>query len=223
MLGCLDYVNWKWKNCPTAWAGQYSRCQGKPTIILEAVTSYDLWMWPAYFGLPGSNNDINAIQSSILFDKLARVITPANYNILGKVYDDDYYLAGGTYPKWSTLVQTISWPQGLKKQYFAAMQEGIKKMWKRTFGVLQAHFAIMKGLAYFWDECYMTACVILHNMTVEDEREEESCDIASTQPSNAEEMEDDDDKRFRRFLARHKIQDREAHFEFRNALIEHLW
>ena len=75
------------------------RTSWRPTIILEAVTSYDLWTWPAYFGLPGSNNEINAIQSSILFDKLARVITPANYNILGKVYDDDYYLAGGTYPK----------------------------------------------------------------------------------------------------------------------------
>jgi len=149
MLGCLDYVNWKWKNCPTAWAGQYSRCQGKPTIILEAVTSYDLWTWPAYFGLPGSNNDINAIQSSILFDKLARVITPANYNILGKVYDDDYYLAGGTCPKWSTLVQTISWPQGLKKQYFAAMQEGFQKDVKESIWSPSSTFCHHVGTSIF--------------------------------------------------------------------------
>lgn len=34
----------------------------------------------------------------------------------------------------------------------------------------------------------------------------------------------DDDARFQEFLARHKkIKDREAHFELRNALIEHLW
>ena len=70
----------------------------------------------------------------------------------------------------------------------------------------------------------ITACVILQNITVKDEREENLYDIDSTQPSDAEEMEDDDAKRFRRFLARNKkIQDREAHFELQNALIEHLW
>ena len=46
----------------------------------------------------------------------------------------------------------------------------------------------------------MTACVILYNMTVEDEREKNSYDIDSTQPSGTEEMEDDDVERFRQFL-----------------------
>ncbi|XP_020243102.1 putative nuclease HARBI1 [Asparagus officinalis] len=229
MLGSLDCMHWKWKNCPTAWAGQYSGRQGKPTIILEAVASYDLWIWHAYFGLPGSNNDINVLQSSNLFDKLAQgTAPPANYTILGKDYDTGYYLADGIYPKWSTLVQTISQPQGPKKQYFAAMQEGYRKDVERAFGVLQIRFAIIKGSAWFWDKRVlhdiMTACVILHNMIVEDEREEELDNVDSTQPSNADEMDDNDDERLRRFLARHrKIQDREAHFELRNALIEHLW
>ena len=48
----------------------------------------------------------------------------------------------------------------------------------------------------------MTACVTLHNMTVEDEREENPYDIDSTQLSDAEEMEDDDAERFRRLLTR---------------------
>ncbi|XP_020253504.1 putative nuclease HARBI1 [Asparagus officinalis] len=229
MLGSLDCMHWKWKNCPTAWAGQYSGRQGKPTIILEAVASYDLWIWHAYFGLPGSNNDINVLQSSNLFDKLAQgTASPANYTILGKDYDTSYYLADGIYPKWSTLVQTISQPQGPKKQYFAVMQEGYRKDVERAFGVLQIRFAIIKGSARFWDKRVlhdiMTACVILHNMIVEDECEEELDNVDSTQPSNADEMDDNDDERLRRFLARHrKIQDREAYFELRNALIEHLW
>ena len=46
----------------------------------------------------------------------------------------------------------------------------------------------------------MSVCVILHNMIVEDEREENPYDIDSTQSSDAEEMEDDDAKRFIRFL-----------------------
>ena len=42
MLGSLDCMHWRWKNCPTAWAGMYSGRSGSPTIILEAVTDYDL-------------------------------------------------------------------------------------------------------------------------------------------------------------------------------------
>ncbi|XP_073030813.1 uncharacterized protein [Primulina eburnea] len=44
MLGSLDYMHWRWKNCPTTWAGQYAGRSGSPTIILEAVADYDLWI-----------------------------------------------------------------------------------------------------------------------------------------------------------------------------------
>ncbi|XP_033131877.1 uncharacterized protein LOC103829873 [Brassica rapa] len=52
MVGSIDCMHWEWKNCPTAWKGQYSRGSGKPTIVLEAVASYDLWIWHAFFGPP---------------------------------------------------------------------------------------------------------------------------------------------------------------------------
>ena len=44
MLGSLDCMHWKWKNCPTAWVGQFSGRSGSPTIILEAVADYYLWI-----------------------------------------------------------------------------------------------------------------------------------------------------------------------------------
>ncbi|KAK2638357.1 hypothetical protein Ddye_026152 [Dipteronia dyeriana] len=71
MLGSLDCMHWKWKNCPTAWTGQYAGRSGSPTIILEDVSDYDLWIWHAFFGLPGSNNDINVLEVSHLFVNLA--------------------------------------------------------------------------------------------------------------------------------------------------------
>ncbi|XP_020254065.1 uncharacterized protein LOC109831137 [Asparagus officinalis] len=100
MLGSLDCMHWKWKNCPTAWAGQYAGRSGSPTIILEAVADYDLWIWHAYFGLSGSNNDINVLEASHLFAKLAEGIAPpAYYVIQGKHYNMGYYLADDIYPK----------------------------------------------------------------------------------------------------------------------------
>ncbi|XP_071727326.1 uncharacterized protein [Rutidosis leptorrhynchoides] len=38
--------------------------------MLEAVASYDLWIWHAYFGPAGSNNDINVLNQSDLFKEL---------------------------------------------------------------------------------------------------------------------------------------------------------
>jgi hypothetical protein len=32
--------------------------------MLEAVASLDLWIWHAFFGVAGSNNDINVLDQS---------------------------------------------------------------------------------------------------------------------------------------------------------------
>ncbi|XP_062103223.1 uncharacterized protein LOC133814250 [Humulus lupulus] len=121
-------MHWKWKNCPTAWGGQYASRSGSPNIILEAVAYYDIWIWHAYFGLPGSNNDINVLEVSHLFANLvAGISPPSNYVIKGNEYNMGYYLADGIYPKWSTIVQTIRKPLGPKKQLFARKQEACRK------------------------------------------------------------------------------------------------
>ena len=70
MLGSIDCMHWCWKNCPKAWAGQFSGQEGKLTVVLEAVASKDLWIWHAFFGLPGSLNDINVVERSPLFDNV---------------------------------------------------------------------------------------------------------------------------------------------------------
>ena len=87
-----------------------------------------------------------------------------------------YYLADGIYPSWETFVKTIPEPRGNKKKYFAKAQEACRKDVERAFGVLQSRFAIVRGPARLWDEetlhNIMMACIIMHNMIVEDERDE---------------------------------------------------
>ena len=120
MLGSIDCMHWRWKNCPTAWHGMYSGHYHEPTIVLEAVASYDLRIWHAFFGLPGSNNDINVLDQSSVFDDLVKGCTPpVSYSINGHEYSMGYYLADGIYPNWATLVKTISQPQGNKNKHFA--------------------------------------------------------------------------------------------------------
>ncbi|XP_074377911.1 uncharacterized protein LOC141719433 [Apium graveolens] len=54
MTRSIDCMHWEWKNCPSGWGGAYSGRKGRPTIILEAVVSYDTWVWHALFGVPGA-------------------------------------------------------------------------------------------------------------------------------------------------------------------------
>ena len=177
MLGSIDCMHWEWKNCPTAWKTSFQKQIYKvPTIILEAVASYDLWIWHAFFGLPGSLNDINVLDRSPVFQELYDDRVPkCEYVVNGHQYNIGYYLSDGIYPKWATFVKTIPLPQGPKRKLFAERQESVRKDVERAFGVLQARFAIVRGPARLMDQneigTIMRACVILHNMIVEDERD----------------------------------------------------
>ncbi|XP_041003954.1 uncharacterized protein LOC121249310 [Juglans microcarpa x Juglans regia] len=155
----------------------YSGHIREPTIILEAVALYDLWIWHAFFGMPGSHNDINVLERSFIFTELAQGrAPPVNYTINGNNYTMEYYLADGICPKWSTFVKTIPSPQGNKKKNFVAAQESARKDVERAFGVFQQRFVIVRGPSRLFKVNDLTnimkACVILHNIIIEDERDD---------------------------------------------------
>jgi hypothetical protein len=230
MLGSIDCMHWAWKNCPYDKQGQYKGHVDNPTLILEAVASQDLWIWHAFFGMPGSLNDINVLDRSPLFDNLAEGRAPeVNFSVNGHDYKMGYYLADGIYPTWATLIQSIRNPMGNKNQYFAKAQEAARKMVERAFGVLQARFAIVRGPARFWDTetlaMIMKACVIMHNMIVEDEgfvvdpneRFEDGGD-------NVEPEHGHPHRTLQEFIEAHKeIRSKETHVQLKQDLIEHLW
>jgi hypothetical protein len=227
MLGSIDCMYWGWKNCPTAWHRMYRGHKKEPTIILKAVASKDLWIWHAFFGMLGSHNDINVLQRSPIFTRLAEGQGPqVNYNINGNDYSLSYYLADGIYPSWATFVKTIPEPQDNKKKYFAKAQEACRKDVERAFGVLQSCFAIVCGSARLWDEesieNIMMTCITMHNMIVEDEQDEED-DFMYDYMGEKVNVSHDDAPKLDAFIDNYrKIKDNETHTRLQADLVEHL-
>jgi hypothetical protein len=62
----LDCMHQFWKNCPKAWQGHFQGGKGKPTIVLEAASDYNLWFWHVACSFPGTMNDINVWEISNL-------------------------------------------------------------------------------------------------------------------------------------------------------------
>jgi hypothetical protein len=173
MLGSIDCMHWEWKNCPTAWRGQYMGHKKQPTIVLEAVASYDLWIWHAFFGCAGSNNDINILNRSPLFESIKSGRAPAApFTVNGHDYTHGYYLADGIYPDWATLIKAYSAPTDDRRAKFKRYQESARKDVERAFGVLKGRWHILSLPGRSHDVAKMSkimyTCIILHNMIQED-------------------------------------------------------
>ncbi|VVA40931.1 PREDICTED: putative nuclease HARBI1, partial [Prunus dulcis] len=94
MIGSIDCMHWQWKNCPTAWQGDYGNRKGQKSIILEAVAGFDTWVWHAFFGVAGSQNDLNVLGQSPVFNDVLRGEGPnITYEINNTIYQTGYYLA----------------------------------------------------------------------------------------------------------------------------------
>nr|CCA19309.1 F21J9.3 putative [Albugo laibachii Nc14] len=175
MLGSLDCMHWRWKNCPKGWAGQFTGKEKAPTIVPEAVADYEGWMWHLFFGMRGTHNEINVLDRSHLFTDLTDERAPSvSYQINGTHYSIVYCLADGIYPPWAILVQTISNPQSKKKKFFAEAQESARKDVERAFGMLQSQYAILTRPCRLWSQEGMVyilkTCFILHLMAIKDEK-----------------------------------------------------
>jgi len=98
------------------------------TIVLKVVASYNLWIWHAFFGLPGSLNDINILDRSPAFQELYENQAPKYEYVLNEYeYKIGYYLSDGIYLKWATFGKTIPLAQWPKKKLFAECQESVMK------------------------------------------------------------------------------------------------
>jgi len=101
MLESIDCMHWKLKNCPSTWKGAFAKGIYRVSIIiLEAVASYDLWICHAFFGCPGTLNDLNILDRSSIFQELYEDRAPkCKYVAKGHKYNIVYYLSDSIYSR----------------------------------------------------------------------------------------------------------------------------
>ncbi|XP_068321760.1 uncharacterized protein [Pyrus communis] len=102
--------------------------------------------------VPGAQNDLNVLAQSPVFNDVLQGKAPkVMYYVNRRMYDEPYYLANNIYPRWSTFIKIVPRQRSAKEKHFASCQEGSRKEVERCFGILQAHWAIVKGAARLFD------------------------------------------------------------------------
>nr|GEY34641.1 hypothetical protein [Tanacetum cinerariifolium] len=92
-------------------------------FIMARSIRQDLWIWHAFYGIAGANNDINVLDNFSLFDDLLDDLAHVVPYVVNEVeYRNGYYLADGIYPEWASFVKSFMVATDLKHSYFKHRQ-----------------------------------------------------------------------------------------------------
>nr|XP_043612398.1 uncharacterized protein LOC122584249 [Erigeron canadensis] len=131
------------------------------------------WIWHSFFGPAGSNNDVNVLQQSPLFQNERNGSTPdSSFSVNGHDYNRDYYLTDGIYPRWAAFVKAYPHLVEQDEKKFKRLQEAARKDVEREFGVLKGKWKILDRPLRLWTKekikKVVAACTILYNMIIKD-------------------------------------------------------
>nr|XP_043630363.1 protein ALP1-like [Erigeron canadensis] len=149
----------------------------KPRITNSCVTTSAKTrsLGSVFFAIAtGSNNDINVLNRSPLYDTTRNGTTPdKSFLLRGRLYRRGYLLTDGIYPKWSTFVKAYPHPVDPKEVKFKRVQEAARKDVERAFGVLKGKWKILERPIRIMDKekigKVVDTCCILHNMIIKDD------------------------------------------------------
>jgi hypothetical protein len=143
-LGSLDCMHVGWKNGPTTWAGQFTGKEKEPTMVLKAVATKSCWIWHSFFGTPGTNNDINILNCSPIFNNILNgQSSTVLFSINNTQLNSGYYLCDGIFPSWAAFVKSVSNPVDMATKHFDTVQEAVCNDIKRAFGGLKSKWHIV--------------------------------------------------------------------------------
>ena len=88
------------KNVPLHGKALFKDREKKNSIISKAIEDQSLWIWHAFFGLPGGDNDINILdRSSLIANFLEGHCQDMNSEVNGHRYPHYYLLGDGINPQ----------------------------------------------------------------------------------------------------------------------------
>lgn len=141
----LDCAGWNWCYCPNVWTAIFSGQEGFNPIRLEEICDPDTWILPLFADLPGMMNDSNILAQSPHFVRVHDgQYRPYVVHMKIGTYKLQwfYYLADGIYSYGKLLAKTITLPRSAKERAYSLVQEGVRKVVKRTFGTFFQQFHI---------------------------------------------------------------------------------
>ncbi|XP_073121688.1 uncharacterized protein [Henckelia pumila] len=150
-----------------------------------------------------------------------------NFTVNGTTYTKGYYLTDGIYLEWATFIKTFPCSEDPKRKLFKKRQESPRKDVERAFGELQSRWTIVRGPTRYWYrkklKQIILACIILHNMIVEDEGGHVTNWYNNeggepVQPINGS------NRGFQDYLRKNsELRDTQVHHQLRDDLVEHIW
>lgn len=124
----------------------YLRHEDGDTVILKVVASYDRWIWHANFRVPGSNNGMNVLDKSPVFERLILgEISVMHYKINVNDYDRDHTMYGMIFIHPTPSLSKVTCCRLVKH---TPKQSTYYKSVKRTFEVFQARLTIVREPAH---------------------------------------------------------------------------
>ena len=122
-------------------------------------------------------------------------------------------------------MQSLQDPEDQKESNFSACQESARKDVERCFGVLQARWSMIANPCRLWSTSDMAdvmyACIIMHNMIIEDEADEDlpELDVPSSSQSTLRRGFTFNDLQ----IGTQNLQESETYYSLRDDLVQHLW
>jgi hypothetical protein len=181
MIGSLDCTHTFWKNCPKAWQGLYKGKESKPSIVMESIADYFLFLWHASYRYTGTLNDNTILHLSPFMDRLLDgtfheveaeaalvpfLIKVEQFNEVFVLVDD------GIYPSYSRFSRGIKVPATREEKQYTLWQEGARKDVERAFGVIKNTWQFLDRLILLHDLTDISnravSCLLLHNILVTD-------------------------------------------------------
>jgi hypothetical protein len=88
-----------------------------------------------------------------------------------------YHLTDGIYPSWPVFMKCVPVPQQEKHRFFSMEQVSVRKDMECTFDLLKKRFNILsipdRSYSQRTLRLIMRVCIILHNMIIDDERDDD--------------------------------------------------